>query len=589
MTAALWAAVIATSCQNTISTDSALAVLPDGTAVFADTIVTADGKPHPVPALVIPSNGQAGLVSGDTLIMRVVNNCLKKIPAGGGIDYNRYSGSRVTGNYTGGKPTADRAGAFFIRYDGRMGLFRGFLTDKDTLPWGSEIHNHSLATNITMARELKRHAADSTVTEHERQLYKERYRELVRAINDNFWMPQHNTYSTLLYGAPATLQANRTDLQTNLSAIFDGIATPAMARAMVRRFNITPENAGHTAAIGIAGAMTANPSVLTQAIGHSIYNYGDGSEKASAEAGRDLITLLVNGVFGISYHKGENTFALHPTVPAIMSATQRLQQLKIGEGSYDITISGHGDIITSATSDCQPADPAHIGITPGHHTLSVTLNGWAAGELADAAPPELETVNSRLYVNSVDMGDFDGRMPTYAHTYYYNIVHPGKTYASKTHLVVPPSDSTSIDITPFQRPGARSLRDKEMAKKFAESTRYKNHTVEIPVNVNIPGDYLLTFSYFNGLGIVNPDRKYAVRDIAVNGADSRLVLFPQLNPDDWTPEANWQSFRGHTVHERFHLNAGINTVTVSYTAPPVEGFNHDNNSVIIDKLTIIKL
>lgn len=62
---------------------------------------------------------------------------------------------------------------------------------------------------------------------------------------------------------------------------------------------------------------------------------------------------------------------------------------------------------------------------------------------------------------------------------------------------------------------------------FIESTTTKNRQIEIDLNTEKSGKYLIDFRYSNGSGPWNPENKCAIRSLYLNNNYVGALVFPQ--------------------------------------------------------------
>jgi hypothetical protein len=118
-------------------------------------------------------------------------------------------------------------------------------------------------------------------------------------------------------------------------------------------------------------------------------------------------------------------------------------------------------------------------------------------------------------------------------------------------------------------------------KGFVEITQEHNKALEIKVNLDVAGEYLIDVRYSNGSGPWNTDNKCALRSLSVNGAYSGVLVLPQRGQDEWS---DW----GFSNSRRVKLNAGDNLIRISF-----EGWNHNMNgevnTAMLDYLQVIRV
>lgn len=498
-----------------------------------------------------------------------------------------------------------------LRFDAEESLYRGetaveAVADRISGMQADEIAaNYSLLNNLRHIRLIDIILSVDNAALQERQLMQERRSQLVNAVNTRFWMPVQSNYGRLIYGAPAQLLLEEPSVDALSLAVLSDVATPPMRKAMMRKMLPAADSlmacaaSQSVAVLGTAACRSGNQDMAYKALSELMVRscLGESPQEAAAA----LQSMVVSGIFGITPTVNGLSFA--PLVPSRFAERHRLRGFAYRGAVLDIEINGYGDVISTFAIDGEtrgmPLVPPDLR---GAHTVTITLVGASESAFAASVPavgyyPVFSTADSaRLYVmneyiGSVAPTEFDPA--DYPAPMWYNLVYnpvEGCTPRSmSTHLVLAPSDSVSFSVASMTRPGARTLRNKELSRIYSESTRFKNRSIAFDYDAPAEGDYLLMITYFNGLGIVNPMRSYVLRTLAVNGSPGGLVVFPQLEPSDWDVDAHWQTLRGTTIPAAIHLKSGNNRISLDYYAPDDENFDHDANTLIADRIILVNL
>lgn len=446
------------------------------------------------------------------------------------------------------------------------------------------------------------------------------------AIDTYLWLPDKGFYAAMLYGQPFATSLHAADIAAQARGVNFGVTHEAIATAMIAK---TPVDADAIRAIypspasqhrpdpmtsaqwAIAAARTGNRSAFNTSLAMTIASLFD----SAATGFSPLKSIILRGMAGIDTSSADE-LRFAPYITPEMSGQLEISGLKYRNAIIDITINGHGNIIsTFALDERVQSTPTLKSTLTGRHHVSITLVGSDDATdnvniqpMATLAPPpaltwsddgRTATISGQnisatlLYLNGQlieQMSQSTYTLPVQSPTTVVTMVsvaneQPG--YAAPTHLYAP--HTISVRYTDIARPYARSLRDKRLAHTYVESTRYRNRTLTASVSVDSPGQYYLTIGYLNGEGIVNPDRRYALRSLRVNDDKGRLIVFAQLTPDDWRHDRDWQSSTGLTPPVRVSLVKGDNKIALEYFSTDEATFNHDTNTLIPISLNLIPI
>lgn len=495
-------------------------------------------------------------------------------------------------------------------FDDSLFLFRGI--DPTTL----SVHNYpdwmeaadfassmTLATNINHAVMLRFLGEDETAD------------SLVNSIDTYLWQPDLGRYGSMLYCSPVPIALTTADLRAMGFGVESGIIAPPIDRTLVESTPILKDRVPSTwpltgkadpdpmttnAKWAIASARVANDNSFRAALSMlaALWITRHDHETASAE----FQSAIVRGMFGLDTSKGDE-LRFRPFVPKCMDGKRTLSAIRYHDAVLTITLSGTGNIISTFSVDGTPQAKHSVDATmTGEHEIDITLVGsdakdsellTAQREVTPAAPtPEWVSPTKATGLRKPAKVFVDGVFIEKTDRIQYEISDEAATtivtfatveesltgYASRPHLYA--SDSLSIKFSDFAHPYARSLKDKRLAQSYVESTRYRNRNIRFSVTAPNGGDYYVRFKYLNGEGIVNPDRKYSVRTLSVNSTAPKIVVFPQLSPDHWRHDRDWQTSTGVTPPILIRLNKGENSVSLNYFGLNIKGFNHDANTLI---------
>lgn len=123
-----------------------------------------------------------------------------------------------------------------------------------------------------------------------------------------------------------------------------------------------------------------------------------------------------------------------------------------------------------------------------------------------------------------------------------------------------------------------------MASKFVESNRFKNRTVSFDFEAPQEGRYLVEVHYANGLGVVNGQRKVALRILRANGSEAGIFVFPQLTAANAQKgeKTSWQEMTAWSNSLIVNLREGTNHLELRYYQPSPVYADPNSNVVLFD-------
>ncbi len=372
---------------------------------------------------------------------------------------------------------------------------------------------------------------------------------LINSIDTYFWLPDRGYYSRLITGNSTFSTINNTDIAAQSKAVEWGLTSAPIIKAMASSTpilsdivpssyplseNYRQESETATSLWCVLAGKAANQSAMSAGLGML----------CAQNLGYGIRVAMLRGVIGIDTRYSDRmTFS--PYVPDRLGGEISVSNLKYHDALLTINLHGTGNIISTFSVDGK-AQLSHFipSSLSGNHTIDITLVGREENE------DEINITTPRFF---------------------------DRPEIGQSHLG---DDSISVEFADFARPYARSLRDKKLARKYVESTRYRNKSLKFSVDIPSSGYYYFTIKYINGEGIVNPDRLYALRTLKVNDSEERIIVFPQLNADQWRHDLDWQLSTGVTRPIKIALDQGVNNISLDYFDPEIDGFNHDANTLI---------
>ena len=463
---------------------------------------------------------------------------------------------------------------------------------------------------------------------------------LVNSIDTYFWMPNVDCYAEALYCSPYQLQLPVTDNFAQAMGVVSGVVDLPIATALVARSPIydgrVPDcypsssvgdgaSSPLTAAMwGAAANRVGNRSALVAALSSLLNDYAKAiGDNRRREISRALNGIILRGLLGLSTTPDGLRF--HPLVPEAMGAGMSFGGIRYRDAVIDVDINGRGNIISTFSIDGKAQDsPIVPADLRGRHSVVVTLVGhdgsrdatnvvepatitaapeveWTTdrdalinSDKAARSPIDIDASTSLVYLNGAMVEEISrDQYVLYPHapTTAVNFVavndanFPG--FASPTHLYVPRGMTKTINVATLVRPGARSLKDKTLAKRYVESTQYKNAVIPFTVEVDSACRRYVQVVYLDGLGIVNPERRYATRLLTVNDRIAGLFVLPQLPPEAWRHDVDWQTLTATSTPIKVDLKKGVNHLSLNYYSPNRDDFNHDANALIPVKILVV--
>ncbi|MDE6693569.1 MAG: hypothetical protein K2K05_09315, partial [Muribaculaceae bacterium] len=293
------------------------------------------------------------------------------------------------------------------------------------------------------------------------------------------------------------------------------------------------------------------------------------------------IALTHKILFGIDFEK--DGLAFRPFVPKALAATRSLDNFKYRGASLDITVSGYGSEIRSFKVNGKeqqpfiPADKAkgkmkveivmadneipQIGINRASQANApITPVAWLEGTTLTWNP--IEYIGGYIVLK-------DGEEVARTHATTYDASDPGE------YQVIGVAD----DGTPSFASEPRSTR-RQNYYPLGNVSNDKTSVLDIPITIDEPGDYFITFNYANGNGPVNTENKCAIRTLSVDGSRSGLVVMPQRGRDNWD-EYGWSN------SVKVNLAPGTHTLTLDFR-PEDENMNIDTNHAVVSGVRLVK-
>ena len=458
----------------------------------------------------------------------------------------------------------------------------------------------------------------------------------------HFWNPTEGRFCAMLYGhAIGQLQLGASDNLAQGLAIITGLPLQGMSEMMVAKTPAPvtgvslfsprlsrvfgknlPSEALARVIWAVASSRVGNDKAYNAAVGALLYGVCNevlGGRHALPALRYPLATLVLRGICGITTAFEGLYFA--PCVPSGMPGTKRVEGLRYRKSELSITINGIGNRLVSFTIDGKETEPFYPANEEGRHEIVVTLSSDMKECEADfsdpgivADPPVVEwtspqdasffvsgvddrNVKRLAYVNGIPVDEVSSRhyriddVP-FPSTVQFCMVEEGHSpgFATPPHLYLPPEACRTVELAGVARKGSRILEDRKLGERFVESTKYRNRRIAFDVTVPEKGVYAVDVHYVNGLGIVNPRRRTALRRLVVDGNERGIFVFTQLSPVDWDndPSRDWQMMTGFTNPLKVPLDSGRHMFELRYYQPNPVYIDPFSNTVVADQVRIMR-
>lgn len=309
-----------------------------------------------------------------------------------------------------------------------------------------------------------------------------------------------------------------------------------------------------------------------------------------------MLAMTYRVIFGMDFQADHVSF--NPVIPESFNGTYSLKNFRYREGTYEITVTGFGDAVSSFKLDGNEISDRLIpASTAGTHTVEIKMNGSVddrqfstADNCTAPETPVLSFNDNRLMWNAIQG------------IRYYQVFRNGVKWSSTSDTftekidqcepaefqvmavdsagtgsfmsnpvnIVPESLKTVIEAEEFNLQGANRV-EGFSGKGYVTFRSADKKDLIIKINGR-DGRYAIRMRYANGTGPVNTDNNCGIRSLYVNGKFASSLIFPQRGKDEWS---NW----GLTSFVWISLNKGENTLTVRY-----EDFNRNMDREINDFL-----
>lgn len=333
------------------------------------------------------------------------------------------------------------------------------------------------------------------------------------------------------------------------------------------------------------------------------------NEAVSAAAN---VAAIYRGLLGMRF--SEDSIYFEPLIlNTSNNLSRKVEGLRYRKAILDINVEGSGSMITSFKVDS--IDQAAHGIPGtlrGHHTIDILMSGNTPNDfkINESVPQQIPSTPSlrkdgrqvvslspfidgiayQVYLN----GTFEEQI--FASTYKLSQItgfttlniQPVKDeeyegYASAPTFFVPQGYSTTIPADSLAFPGTTLIKDKAIAKKFAETTESKRSRMSFKFNAPTKGTYILQCEYSNAwTSATMLSDLCALRQVEVNGQAAGMLIMPPTIKDDWA-----QTALSNFV--TLNLSEGRNDISIVYKRPWTVNGHVSLNTALIKRVIIYRL
>lgn len=319
------------------------------------------------------------------------------------------------------------------------------------------------------------------------------------------------------------------------------------------------------------------------------------------------LAMVYRVFLGISFDTDK--MVLNPAVPEAYGGTKHIKGFAYRKANLDFEIDGYGDQIQQMSIDGKMVDHSEIPATlEGHHTIKIILNNHFQNEdryqIVDnkfsPPAPRVKLENGELYWQKIDNAVSysvyrDGKLEDEITT---NSYHIPSGQSGQFKVLATDDDGLesflSEPVNYYSEQQQKTVEVEKFASKYAgeklinfngqgavEITKQKNTDLEISIEVEKRGSYLIFFRYSNGSGPWNTDNKCAIRTLQIDGSKTRTVVLPQRGKDEWS---NW----GLSNRIAVELSKGKHHLQLRFE-PSDENMNGNVNRALLDQLQLLKI
>lgn len=298
----------------------------------------------------------------------------------------------------------------------------------------------------------------------------------------------------------------------------------------------------------------------------------------------------------------------NPVIPKSFGGKKNLSNFKYRDASFDIKVVGFGNKIASIKMDGKPLEDAFVPAEiRGKHVIEIQMDNHSFSPGAinlqknRFSLPQPQTILKNLMI-SWDPIDEAESYKVYRNGEYQESVTASfckinnesyseysvsavdadgyESFVSEPISVYNPGDERILELEDFIIPSKLNYTNYS-GDGFVETSLSKNTEIEIPIQVENAGNYLIDFRYSNGTGPWNTDNNCAIRSLYVNDAYEGVQVFPQRGTDEWS---DW----GWSNSKAISLKKGENTIKLAFEDWNIN-MDGEINTAMLDCLKLVRL
>ena len=317
------------------------------------------------------------------------------------------------------------------------------------------------------------------------------------------------------------------------------------------------------------------------------------------------ISLVYKVLFGIQFNAENISFA--PFVPKIFNGKRTLNNFKYRNCVLNIEMDGYGNSIKSFSIDGEESVQYQVASTlQGKHQVKIVLANNDLPSKINAVEnkfsPQMPITNTQnLLLHWKDTGknistykvlqngkllkEITDTLINIDTTEYgdYQIIavadDKSESFASEPLQVYPKENEQMIQLEDYVTKSNKNFQG-FTGNGFVEISKTVNRKIDLIINVNEDGNYILDVRYANGNGPINTENKCAFRTILIDNKITGTLVFPQRGKDEWS---NW----GWSNSLKLPLTKGSHHVMITFENWN-ENMNGEINQAMLDCVRLIK-
>ena len=301
-----------------------------------------------------------------------------------------------------------------------------------------------------------------------------------------------------------------------------------------------------------------------------------------------------------------NGLAFHPVIPQNYGGTKTLSNFPYRKAHLTITVKGFGNKTEQVLLDGKELKDSFLPDTiSGDHKIEIEMANNDFGEdkinmvenKFSLTNPQTKLNDSTLSWDAIEgakqylvykNGEVIDKTSENSYKistsgfaeYKVSAIGPNtfESFTSEPIWVYKPKEAEKLEMENFA-PKSNNNYVNYSGKGFVAVSNNDNKDIEIPVEVDKAGKYIIEFRYSNGSGPWNTDNKCAIRSLYVNNDYTGVMVFPQRGKDEWS---DWGFSNSYTVP----LEKGKNTIRLKFEDWN-NNMNVEVNKAMLDYMEVI--